>query len=547
MRLVSFQRPPLVGLVVLWMMMIGTISFGSVHAFSPRIPTTTTTTTRADARKPCLWQSTTAPSDTTATTTFSNDDDNNNNDSKDPNGLTLAERTRPDFEILQVHPLDQDPTTTTVTTNGDQESSSSSPPLIYLDSAATSQKPRVVLEAMDRYYRTYNSNVHRGAHTLSRQATAAYEAARDAVAGFVHANCREEIVFTSGATEALNLIVQSHGRHRQLGPGNEVLLTVAEHHANLVPWQLLAQEKGFTIKFVPLKEPEPTSSANPLSRQLDWSQLDNLLTERTKIVSFQHVSNVLATVNPVQDIVGLIRQKCGPDVTIALDACQSVPHMPVNVQELGIDFLVASGHKLCAPTGIGFLWGRQDLLNAMPPYKGGGEMIHLVTLEGSTYLPSPSRFEAGTPPIAPAIGLAAAIQYLNDIGGMKAIEDYESQLAVYLYQQLSQVPGISILGPPPPPPSLEPQDSSSSSSTRPLAGHRAAALTAFCHESIHPSDLSALLDTHGVAVRAGHHCCQPLHQALGISHSIRASLAFYNTYEYVSLVVVVVGREDSVS
>eukprot|EP00527_Entomoneis_sp_CCMP2396_P007203 CAMPEP_0198144908 /NCGR_PEP_ID=MMETSP1443-20131203/19486_1 /TAXON_ID=186043 /ORGANISM="Entomoneis sp., Strain CCMP2396" /LENGTH=489 /DNA_ID=CAMNT_0043808401 /DNA_START=103 /DNA_END=1572 /DNA_ORIENTATION=- len=391
----------------------------------------------------------------------------------------VYERTRPDFEILR----------RTVT---DRER-----PLIYLDSGATSQKPNQVIEAVDNYYRKYNSNVHRGAHTLSREATSAYEDSRDKLAKFIGATSREEVIFTSGATESINLIAQTYGR-KNLGPGDEVLLTVAEHHANLVPWQILAEEKGFKLRFVKI---------NPKTGRLDLEQMDSLLNEKTKIVGFQHVSNVMAFINPVKEMVAMVRAKC-PDAKVVLDACQSVPHMKVNVKDLGVDFLVASGHKMCAPTGIGFLWGKLDLLNSMPPYKGGGEMIDQVTLEGSTWLPSPSRFEAGTPPIAQAVGLGAAIDYLESVG-FNDIELYEHELGEYLYERLSEVPGLRVFGP--------------KSERVPLA--------AFSHESVHASDLSSFLDMEGVAVRAGHHCCQPLHRELGVSHSCRASLAFYNTKE----------------
>jgi len=394
-------------------------------------------------------------------------------------GETLADRTRPDFEILQRTVTDK------------------KRPLIYLDSGATSQKPKQVIEALDNYYRTCNSNVHRGAHTLSREATAGYEASRDKVTEFIGASSREEVIFTSGATEAINLIVQTYGRS-QLGPDDEVVLTVAEHHANFVPWQILAEEKGFKLRFVKL---------DPEIGGLDLEQMESLLNENTKIVGFQHVSNVMAFVNPVQDMVAMVRSKA-PNAKIVLDACQSVPHMQVNVQDLGVDFLAASGHKMCAPTGIGFLWGKLDLLNNMPPYKGGGEMIDQVTLEGSTWLPSPARFEAGTPPIAQAIGLGAAIDYMKSVG-IEEIESYEHELGEYLYDKLSKVPGITVFGP----------------------KEGRAPLAAFSHESVHPSDLGSFLDMEGVAVRAGHHCCQPLHTELGISHSLRASLSFYNTKE----------------
>lgn len=392
----------------------------------------------------------------------------------------LAVRTRGDFPILNGRKL------------GEKKI-----PLVYLDSAATSQKPQQVIDRITHYYQQLNANVHRGAHTLSREATAAYEDAREKVRAFVQAPSREEIVFTSGATEAINLIVQTYGREN-LKTGDEVVLTVVEHHANLVPWQMLAKEKGFTIKY---------AKVNRDTGALDLEHFASLLSSKTKMVGFQHVSNVLAAINPVEEMVEMVRT-ASPTAKIVLDACQSVPHMPVNVQKLGVDFLVASGHKMCAPTGIGFLWGKLDLLNSMPPYQGGGEMIDEVTLEGSTFQPSPARFEAGTPAIAQAVGLGAAIDYLNVIG-MENIEKCEMELGQYLYDRLSEVPGITIIGP---------------KSNR-------VGLAAFHHESIHPSDLSSFLDMDGVAIRAGHHCCQPLHTELGFSHSARASLAFYNTRE----------------
>lgn len=394
----------------------------------------------------------------------------------------IATRTRPDFDILRCTVTDKNV------------------PLVYLDSAATSQKPAQVLEALSVYYTSQNANVHRGAHSLSRQATASYEAARDKVASFIQAPTRDEIVFTSGATESINLVAQSYGRS-QLHACDEIVLTVAEHHANLVPWQMLAREKDLTIKFVRVDE---------VTGGLDLEHFESLLTPRTKIVAFAHVSNVLGCINPVQQMVAAVRAKAHPEAIVVLDACQSVPHMPVNVQELGVDFLAASGHKLCAPTGIGFLWGRLELLNNMPPWKGGGEMIDQVTLEGSTWQDAPGRFEAGTPAIAQAIGMGAAIDYLEAIG-MDKIEAYEHELAEYLYDSLVEVPGITILGP--------------------ANVKERIALCSFYHETIHPSDLSTFLDMDGVAIRAGHHCCQPLHTELGYSHSARASLYFYNTKE----------------
>jgi cysteine desulfurase/selenocysteine lyase len=400
---------------------------------------------------------------------------------------SMGERTRGDFPILK----------RTIT---DQET-----PVIYLDSGATSQKPQDVLDVLQSYYERTNSNVHRGAHTLSREATSAYEAARDKVAHFVNAYSRNEIVFTSGATEAINLVAHSYGR-ANLVAGDEIVLTVAEHHANFVPWQLLAQEKNLNLKFVHL---------DPETGGINVNELEGYLNERTKIVAFQHVSNVLACINPVKEIVQKVRRHA-PHAAIVLDACQSLPHMVVDVQDLGVDFLAASGHKMCGPTGIGFLWGKEQLLNEMPPWKSGGEMIDQVTLESVTFQAAPGRFEAGTPAIAQAIGLGAAIDYLEKIG-MKDIEEYEHELAEYLYEQLQTVPGLTLLGPKDP--------------------KKRAALCAFYHESIHPSDLSTFLDMDGIAVRAGHHCCQPLHAELGIPHSARASCYFYNTKEDIDALI----------
>lgn len=391
----------------------------------------------------------------------------------------VATETRKDFAILS----------TTIGSEGR--------PLIYLDSAATSQKPKFVTDALTNYYETQNSNVHRGAHTLAREATASYEEARDLVAAFVNASSRNEIVFTKGATEAINIVTYSYGRENLL-PGDEILVTEMEHHANLVPWQILAKETGAVLKFVHI---------NKETGMLDFDEMETLLTAKTKMVGFQHVSNVMACVNPVKDMVKMIRTK-SPQAKILLDACQSVPHMKVNIQELGVDFLVASGHKMCAPTGIGFLWAREEVLNAMPPFLAGGEMIDQVTLEGSTFAPAPGRFEAGTPAIAQAIGLGAAIKYLNNIG-MDRISAYEHELGDYLYKRMSEIHGVTILGP----------------------KENRAALCAFHSDLVHPSDLGTFLDIEGIAIRAGHHCCQPLHKAWGISHSARASLYFYNTKE----------------
>ena len=394
----------------------------------------------------------------------------------------LAEATRPDFEILSTTKI------------GDNEK-----PLVYLDSAATSQKPNQVVDAIEHYYKAQNSNVHRGAHTLSREATAAYEGARDSIASLINAPSRNEVVFTSGATEAINLVATSYGR-AFLKAGDEIVVSEMEHHSNLIPWQILAEQTGVVLRFVKIDFE---------SGGLDVEQMKGLLNEKTKIVAFQHVSNVMACVNPVKEIVAEVREK-SPDAVVLLDACQSVPNRPVDVQDLEVDFLAASGHKMCGPTGIGFLWGKEDILNNMPPFMGGGEMIDNVSLEGATYAKAPARFEAGTPAIAQAVGLGAAIKYLQGIG-MDKINAYEHEIADYMHKRMLEVEGVNVLGPP--------------------VGEDRAALCAFWVDKVHPSDLSTFLDMEGVAIRAGHHCCQPLHQAREISHSARASLYFYNTKE----------------
>lgn len=376
-------------------------------------------------------------------------------------------------------------------------------PLVYLDSAATSQKPRSVLSAMDQYYERDNSNVHRGAHALSARATDAYEAARDAVARFVRAPSRREIVFTRGATEAINLVAATWGS-QNIGAGDEIVLTVAEHHANIVPWQLLAERVGATVRYAQL---------DPATGGVDVEHLLGLLGPRTKLVAFAHVSNVLGSVAPVRRIADAA---AAVGARTLLDACQSVPHMPTDVSQLGVDFLVASAHKMCGPTGIGFLWGRLELLEAMPPYQSGGEMIDEVTLDGSTFAPPPGRFEAGTPAIAEAVGLGAAVEFLEGLG-MEAVEAYELQLGAHLHERLSALPGVRVLGPP--------------------AGVPRAALAAFVVDGVHANDLATFVDQDGIAIRAGHHCAQPLHAALGLSSSARASLYCYSTAEEVHALV----------
>ncbi|MEX0271224.1 SufS family cysteine desulfurase [Leptolyngbyaceae cyanobacterium UHCC 1019] len=378
-------------------------------------------------------------------------------------------------------------------------------PLVYLDNAATSQKPIAVLNALRYYYEHDNANVHRGAHTLSSRATDAYEGARDKIAAFIHAASRNEIIYTRNASEAINLVAYSWGMSN-LQPGDEIILTVMEHHSNLVPWQFVAQKTGAVLKFVQLTD----------TQEFDFEQFKSLLSDKTKLVSVVHVSNTLGCINPVKEICAEAHRY---GAKVLIDACQSAPHLPLDVQDIDCDWLVASGHKMCAPTGIGFLYGKLDLLNAMPPFMGGGEMIADVFFDHSTYAELPHKFEAGTPAIAEAIALGAAIDYLSAIG-MDKIHAYEEELTAYLFQQLEQIPNLQTLGP------------------KPKAdGSGRAALAAFTVGDVHANDLSTLLDQAGVAIRSGHHCTQPLHRLLNISSSARASLYFYNTREEIDVFI----------
>ncbi|HXF64047.1 MAG TPA: cysteine desulfurase [Caldilineaceae bacterium] len=367
--------------------------------------------------------------------------------------------------------------------------------LVYLDNAATSQKPETVLQAMDDYYRRYNANVHRGVHTLSEEATAAYERARLRVARFIHAASDREVIFTRGATEGINLVANTWGR-ANLGPGDEVLITEMEHHSNIVPWQILRDQLGFTLRYIPITD----------QGLLDLDQLDSLLTERTKLLSVVHASNVLGTINPIAELV-TAAHRVGAKVLV--DAAQSVPHMPVDVQALDVDFLAFSSHKMCGPTGIGVLYGKRELLEAMPPWLGGGDMIREVKLTGSKWNVLPYKFEAGTPAIAEAVGLGAAVEYLEGVG-MEWVRAHERALTAYAYERISQVEGVRILGPGP---------------------EARGGLVAFTLGDIHPHDLAAILDGEGVAVRAGHHCAQPIHDRLQCVASARASFYLYNTPE----------------
>lgn len=370
--------------------------------------------------------------------------------------------------------------------------------LLYLDSGASSQKPIFVLNAMDEYYRSIHSNVHRGTHTLSIRATEAYEAARNKVQRFVGARKREEIVFTRGATDSINLVAQGWGS--RLSPGDEIILSVMEHHSNLVPWQMLAQRTGAVLRFVGLDKEE----------HLDMKHYHSLLSSKTRLVALSYASNVLGSINPVQEIVATAHDA---GALVLLDACQAVPHLSIDVSRLDADFLVASGHKMCGPTGIGFLYGKHEVLSSMSPVQGGGEMIESVHLDHSTYAAPPLRFEAGTPPIAEAVGLGAACDYLSNIG-MSRIEDHMQRLSCYLYDKLSAVAELKLLGPSP-------------------EVARRIGLVAFAHPRHHSADLVFFLNQEGVAVRGGTHCAQPLHRALNLSGSVRASLGLYNSKEEV--------------
>jgi cysteine desulfurase/selenocysteine lyase len=371
--------------------------------------------------------------------------------------------------------------------------SDSGRPLVYLDSGATSQKPRCVIDKLTEVFVEYNSNVHRGVHALGDRVTGEMEGARERIRRLIHAPEVDEVIFTGGTTLSINTVAYGWGR-KFLVPGDEILLTEMEHHANLVPWQMVARERGAVLRFIP----------QTADGRLDLDRLDEVLSRKTRLVAVTGMSNVLGTINPVGTIAARAR---GVGAVVLVDGAQSVPHEPVDVQGLGIDFLVFSGHKLYGPTGIGVLWGRRELLEAMDPFLGGGNMISRVWSDRFEVGALPAKFEAGTPPIAEAIALGTAIEYVESLG-FEAIGAWEHQLTVDAYSRLSQIEGLQILGP--------------------GVDHRGSIIS-FAVEGLQASDLAAVLDTRGIAVRAGHHCTMPLHDRLGISASTRASLAFYNT------------------
>ena len=365
-------------------------------------------------------------------------------------------------------------------------------PLVYLDNAATTQKPRAVLDAITRYYAHGNANIHRGVYLLSEEATAAYDAARVTVQRFLNARTPREIIFTRNSTESINLVAQSFGR-RQVGPGDEVLITHMEHHSNIVPWQLLCEQMDARLRVAPIDD----------RGVLRMDEFERLITPRTRMISVVHLSNSLGTINPVRDIVELAHRH---GVPVLIDASQSVYHMPVDVQALDCDFLCFTGHKVYGPTGIGVLYGREALLDAMPPYQGGGDMIRSVTFEKTTYADLPNKFEAGTPNIAGVVGLGVALDYLTDVG-FDAIAPHEAELLAYGTAALSEVKGLRLIGTAP----------------------EKASILAFVMKGAHPHDVGTLVDTEGVAIRTGHHCTQPIMDRFGVPATARASVAMYTT------------------
>ena len=391
-----------------------------------------------------------------------------------------VERIRADFPILKLQ------------VNGK--------PLVYLDNAASSQMPQQVIDRLVRYRSTQHANINRAVHSLSEIATNEYEQARRKLQHFIHAREEREVIFTSGTTDAINLVMHGYGR-KFIAPGDEIILTTMEHHSNIVPWQMLAEEKGSTIRVVPIND----------AGELVIDDYEKLFNKRTKFVGVMHVSNALGTINPVKQMIAFAHAR---GVPVLVDGAQAAPHLPVDVQDLDCDFYAFSGHKLCGPTGICILYGKAALLEPMQPFKGGGDMILSVTFEKTTYNTIPHKFEAGTPPIAAAIGLGAAVDYLSTIG-MDAIEEHELGLLNYATEQLSRVPGVRIIG---------------------TAKHKAAVLS-FTVDGVHPHDIGTLLNQDGIAVRTGHHCAQPVMQRYKLPATSRASFAFYNTLSEVDTLV----------
>ncbi|MBZ4331961.1 cysteine desulfurase [Corallococcus sp. AS-1-12] len=373
-------------------------------------------------------------------------------------------------------------------------------PLVYLDSAATGQKPQAMLDALTRYYTHDNANVHRGVHILSERATQAFEDARETVRRFIHAKDVREVIFVRGTTEAINLVAATYGR-KHVGPGDEVLISAMEHHSNIVPWQMVCDAAGAKLRVIPVDD----------RGELRMDAVDALLTEKTRLLAITHVSNALGSVNPIKELVAKAHAK---NIPVLVDGAQSVTHFPVDVQDLGCDFYAFSGHKLFGPTGIGVLYGKLAMLESLPPYQGGGDMILSVTMEKTVYNRVPHRFEAGTPDMAGAVGLAAAIRYLEALG-MQNVSQHDQWLLAYATDALQSIPGLKLVGTAP----------------------RKTGVLSFTLEDVHPHDVGTILDQEGICIRTGHHCAQPLMQRFGVAATSRASLALYNTTEDVDALV----------
>ena len=373
-------------------------------------------------------------------------------------------------------------------------------PLVYFDNGATSQKPQAVISAISKYYSYENSNIHRGIHTLSQEATTAYEEARNTVQQFINAPYAKEVIFTKGTTDSINLVASIFGK-KHLKKGDEIIISTMEHHSNIVPWQMICEEKGAILKVVPIND----------KGEFLMDEYENLLSDKTKLVAVTHVSNTLGSINPVKEIIAKAHQK---GALTLIDGAQAVPHTKVDVQDLDCDFYAFSGHKMLAPTGVGILYGKENLLNDLPPYQGGGDMIKTVTFEKTTYNELPHKFEAGTPNIVGGIGIAAAINYMNRIG-IDKIEAYEHQLLEYATEEIKKIEGVKIIG----------------------EAEKKASVLSFVVDGTHPSDIGTIIDKLGVAIRTGHHCTEPLMTRFNIPGTARASFAFYNTFEEVDIFI----------
>jgi cysteine desulfurase/selenocysteine lyase len=373
-------------------------------------------------------------------------------------------------------------------------------PLVYLDNGASSQKPQQVIDAISHYYEYENSNIHRGIHTLSQEATTAYEEARKTIQNFINAKHGHEVIFTKGTTDAINLIASSFGK-KYLNKGDEIIISTMEHHSNIVPWQIICEEKGAILKVVPIND----------KGEFLFDEFEKLLSDKTKLVAVTHVSNTLGTINPVKQIIDRAHEK---GALVLIDGAQAVPHTKVDVQELDCDFYAFSGHKMFGPTGVGILYGKEALLNDLPPYQGGGDMIKTVTFEKTTYNELPHKFEAGTPNIVGGIALATAVDYINKIG-IDKIEAYEHELLNYATEQIKQIKGVRIIG----------------------EAEKKASVLSFLVESTHPTDIGTIIDKLGIAIRTGHHCTEPLMNRFNIPGTTRASFAFYNTFEEIDVFI----------